>query len=151
VPQGLWAPPSSSLLLSHAGDGATNRGFAGEGLFLEAGKQYDGFLVLKSAAAVTLRVSLEPRGGVGAPFAQAAIHFSGGEDSWTEVPFSLTPSKGAECVGMSFSEAQREGISCPVRSHLGTFNPAASTVLWQAGAAGWRGCLCGIACAVAGE
>ena len=125
VPQGLWAPPSRSLLLSHAGDGATNRGFAGEGLFLEAGKQYDGFLVLKSAAAVTLRVSLEPRGGGGAPLATADVDFSGGDGNWTEVPFSLTPSKGAGCVGLSFSEAQSQGISCPVRSrHLGTFNPA---------------------------
>ena len=69
VPQGLWAPPSRSLLLRGRGDGATNRGFAGEGLYLQGGKPYEGYLVLQSRAGPHLifmqLCKSQPAGAVG--------------------------------------------------------------------------------------
>jgi alpha-N-arabinofuranosidase len=109
VPRGLWAPASRSLKLGTKGAGATSRGFAGEGLFLEGGKRYEGYLVLKAEGAATVTVTLEPRGG-GAPLATAEVQFGGG--NWSEVPFMLTPNRATECVGLHFYEAQQQGISC---------------------------------------
>jgi hypothetical protein len=125
VPRGLWAPPSKSLLLpASSGAGATNRGFAGEGLYLKQGKEYEGYLVIKSSAPVKITVALEPHGGGGgggggvggggaaaAPFASTVVSFSGG--NWTELPFTLTPNKGTECEGVSTIDAHAAGISCP--------------------------------------
>ena len=123
VPRGLWAPASTSLLLepphwSEPGDGATNRGFAGEGIFLRAGKTYEGYLVLKAPAAAEVTVTLEVLNRSEAPnrswyntVASTAVKLEGG--NWTRVPFELTPSVGADCVGMSFTEANAAGISCP--------------------------------------
>ena len=53
VPRGQWSGPSASLLLRTPGDGVINRGFAGEGLFLPEGKDFTGYLVLKSDGPVT--------------------------------------------------------------------------------------------------
>lgn len=113
VPRGLWAAPSRSLLLRSRGGGATNRGFAGEGLHLEAGKPYEGFVVLRSAAAACLSVRLEPFGG-GAALATTTLEFAGG--NWTKIPFSLTPTNGSDCVGLDFEDAQRRGVSCPANN-----------------------------------
>jgi len=113
VPQGLWAPPSRSLLLASAGDGAVNRGFGGEGLFLQPGKEYDGYLVLKSSAPTTVTVSLRPFGG-GAALATANVKFAGG--NWSAAKFTLMPSAGTSCVGVSAAEARAASISCPVNN-----------------------------------
>ena len=98
------------MLLGTQGDGATNRGFAGEGLFLQAAKQYEGFLVLKSTAAAEVTVTLEPHGG-GEALASTTVKYAGG--NWSEIAFALMPSGGTTCVGMSFEAANAAGISCP--------------------------------------
>eukprot|EP01043_Picozoa_sp_COSAG02_P023199 COSAG02_NODE_1232_length_13753_cov_164.373810_6_plen_461_part_00 len=110
VPQGLWAPASRSLLLV-SGAGATNRGFAGEGFHLKKGKIYEGYLVLKSASAAKIIVSLERHGGAETAFASTTVSFAGG--NWTQVHFVLTPSEGTDCEGLSTTAAHAAGISCP--------------------------------------
>ena len=91
-------------MLSAAGDGATNRGFGNEGLFLKGQKEYEGFLVVKSSAPVTLSVSLAPFGG-GTPLASTTLSSKGG--NWTEVPFTLTPSASTACEGIAVTDANK--------------------------------------------
>eukprot|EP01052_Picozoa_sp_SAG31_P043290 SAG31_NODE_7164_length_1770_cov_1.464671_1_plen_145_part_01 len=96
-----------------SGDGAVNRGFAGEGLYLQAKKVYEGYLVLKSAGPINLTVSLTPFGG-GEPLATANIAYSGG--NWSQINFELTPSETTDCVGLKATEAHAQGISCPINN-----------------------------------
>ena len=96
--------------------GAANSGFGNEGLYLVGGKEYEGYLVLRSAHAATITVSLLSSGPT--PLATTTLSFAGGE--WAEVPFRLTPSASAECVGIDNAAANKLGISCPVNN---TYDP----------------------------
>ena len=113
-------PDGNSLLLSKVGDGATNSGFGNEGLYLVGGKEYEGYLVLQSANVATITVSLLTSESQPEPLATTTLHFPGGE--WAEVPFRLTPSASAECVGIDNAAANKLGISCPINN---TYKPQA--------------------------
>ena len=113
-------PGGNSLLLSEMGDGAANSGFGNEGLYLVGGKEYEGYLVLQSANAATITVSLLTSESQQASLATTTLSFAGGE--WSEVPFRLTPSASAECVGIDNAAANKLGIGCPINN---TYNPQA--------------------------
>lgn len=92
-----------------------NRGLGNEGLYL-ASKLYEGYLFVQAAKAVTITVSLESWSAGGAPrvLARSVLAFGGG--NWTQLNFSLTPTKAAECNGLipNSSAAIAANITCPV-------------------------------------
>jgi hypothetical protein len=106
-------PSGRALVLGPGPGSATNRGFGNEGLPLQAGKVYEGYLVARSAEAVEVTVTLEPRGSrVGAPpLASAAVSIPAG--NWSKLPFSLTPNASVTCAGITDSEVLKQGIGCP--------------------------------------
>ena len=116
----------SSLVLSASGAAATNRGFGNEGLFLEGGKLYEGFLVLQvsSGKPASVEVRLEQRGAPlgdrDAPLARATLQIPAGTSQWTKVPFTLTPSATQPCVGISDTEVVADAIGCPAN---GSYTP----------------------------
>ena len=92
-----------SLKISYASGsgvaGAANRGMGGEGLYLAAGRPYDGFAVVLAPAGGTLAVAVRPRGGGPALAAQTLELAASAE--WQVANFSLSPQAGAECEGIA--------------------------------------------------
>jgi hypothetical protein len=91
-----------------------NRGLGNEGLFIEAGKPYEGYFFARCAAPVTLVVRLEDyvssnaanatSSVAAAPLAEQTIDFKCGKksaDEWVKLDFELQPTRGTECVGIA--------------------------------------------------
>jgi len=78
--------------------GLANRGLGNEGMYLQAGKEYEGYFFASSAEPVTLEARLETTDGRRVLAAQTIAH--GGGAGFTQHKFSLTPSAGTECVGI---------------------------------------------------
>ena len=107
--EGLYLALSGAANAAGAGAaGVANRGLGNEGLYLVAGKEYEGYFFAKSEQPVTLEVRL--MGGdnyTETLAAQQLKHEPGaaGESKanpgWVRHTFTLTPSKGAECVGIA--------------------------------------------------
>ena len=107
--------PSMAISLSGAANaagagaaGVANRGLGNEGLYLQAGKEYEGYFFAESEQPVTLEVRLMGGDNYTETLAvQQLKHEPGaaGESKanpgWVRHTFSLTPSKGAECVGIA--------------------------------------------------
>ena len=113
-------PPTASKVSS-----VINRGFAGEGLYLQAGKPYEGFLLVSATAAATISVAL--RTTTGAVLGSATVHVAAAPASqWVKYNFSVTPRTGTECVGISQAVADATGVACPIgNKYRGSTNPAA--------------------------
>jgi alpha-L-arabinofuranosidase len=92
--------------------GLGNRGFRNEGIPLLAGKEYDGYLFVKSTTAVTVNVSLRsyvPNSTANRVLASVALPFGGG--NWTKLNFSLIPSDDAPCEGVTSPDPDLECCS----------------------------------------
>jgi hypothetical protein len=107
------------------GAGAINKGFGNEGLYLAAGKTYEGFLIAKSAKPVNITLSLTKHALLTgqSTLAQTVVTLPGGAE-FVQLNFSLTPSAGAECHGISDEEAKSAAfnVSCPLTN---TYVPGA--------------------------
>ena len=93
------AHKAPSLLLNFTGGvgqiGWANRGMGGEGLWVQGGSPYEGFLWVLAPGGAALAVSLRPRGG-GSPFASAALTAASSPD-WQRLNFTITPSETSVC------------------------------------------------------
>ncbi len=77
--------------------GWANRGLGNEGLFLEGGKEYQGYLFASSPAAVDITVQLQDYTTTPpSVLASSTLAFTGG--NWTMLNFTLTPSVGTVCL-----------------------------------------------------
>ena len=111
--------------------GAANRGLGGEGLFLEGGKEYEGYLFVNSpAASITLEVRLEDYGGgtgtgtgtgsspspapaVPTVLARQTLGPLATGGGFKRVAFSLTPSAGTACGSVDPSlPSEATGVEC---------------------------------------
>ena len=132
-----------SLLLPAEGSVAFTAGFAGEGFVVEAGKDYEGFVVVRSSAPLTLQASLQDVVVVSADVAAASSSAGGGlqrqtktlavatiscpgGNVWTRVNFTLVPTASTSCTGISQATADAIGVACPEGNrYQRTINPAA--------------------------
>ena len=119
-------PNGSSLSLTRPGTGATNRGFAAEGLFVQAEKLYDGLIVARapgpSSPAALVRVALESWGRPGEPvrtLASTTLSIAGG-GAWQTLRFSVVPNASAVCHGVPDADVVVYNLSCPLNN---TYNP----------------------------
>ena len=103
---GIGLHGQTALHLSYASGtglaGLGNRGFKNEGLYLQQGKSYDGYLFVRSEAAVTLTVAVmryAPNSTETTVLAKQQLEFGGG--NWTRLGFTLTPSSAALCDGIA--------------------------------------------------
>ncbi len=78
--------------------GVTNRGLGNEGLVFEAGKEYEGYIFVKSDTATTLRVAL--RNYVSADTLAAARLSHPGGGNWQRLNFSIVPNASTSCREM---------------------------------------------------
>eukprot|EP01050_Picozoa_sp_SAG11_P016156 SAG11_NODE_2170_length_3724_cov_2.188690_5_plen_321_part_00 len=117
----------SSEKLSFRGGGGraavANRGLGNEGLFFEAGKDYEGYFWTKASKPAKLTVAIEawsPDGGLPKVLASTIVPVATGK-SWARSNFSLTPIAGTSCVGIEAGGAlaTANNITCPVN---GTYN-----------------------------
>ena len=94
------APQQQSLALPFAG--LRNRALANEGMYLEAGKPYEGYFFARCAAPVKLGVRLENY-MTNETLAEQTFDFACGEDSsaWVKLDFTLTPKAGTQCTGIA--------------------------------------------------
>lgn len=102
-----------------------NRGLGNEGLFFEGGKNYEGYFFANAATkSVNLVVSLEAwsvDGKTPTVLASSKVTVVAGK-GWQMFNFSLTPSAGTECDGITPAGpvAKAANITCPVN---GTYDP----------------------------
>ncbi len=83
--------------------GYANRGLGREGLFLEGGKDYEGYFFAKADAAVDITVRLNDyTTSPPTVLATNSIAFKGG--NWTMLNFTLTPDVGTTCEDGSQDE-----------------------------------------------
>jgi hypothetical protein len=75
--------------------GVANRGLGSEGLFIESGKDYEGYFFAKSDSAVSFAVALMDYHS-NATLASVTVPFAGG--NWTMLNFSMTTIAGTVCV-----------------------------------------------------
>ena len=99
------SPPAATLALSMTGGsgivGWANRGIGGEGLFFEAGKDYEGYAVVLAPSGGELQVAMMDR-SVNFTLASITLQVSA-SPQWQKVPFSgLTPVRGTDCTGIAF-------------------------------------------------
>ena len=109
----------SMRLEAHSGGasnaaGVANRGLGNEGLFLRAGMPYEGYFFVHSDSPVKLEVRLT--GGANFSEVLAVKHMlhtprtvgsatdTKANTGWVRKQFTLTPSKGADCVGIAPGE-----------------------------------------------
>lgn len=102
---------SKRLALTSAGPdgkgvfGLANRGLGGEGLFLEGGKPYDGYLFALAPAGgppVSLTVSLAHRAAAADAPPLAAVRMSVPPDgAWHRLEYELTPIETTACDGIA--------------------------------------------------
>ena len=113
-PAGIAGNASSS-----ASAGVANRGLGAEGLYFVGGKPYEGYFFARAGAPVAFSVRIEDytTGTVLAeqrvPYAPAADGGGYGDGTWTQLHFSLTPSRGTSCVGIDPATPTNEsGVDC---------------------------------------
>ena len=88
---------------THAGVGVANRGYKSEGLSFAAGvgKPWEGYVFVRSAKPVTLRIALEDyftaTPAASTTLAETTLTFSGG--NWSRLNFTLVPSAATTCRG----------------------------------------------------
>jgi hypothetical protein len=102
---------SERLALTSAGAdgkgifGLANRGLGGEGLYLEGGKPYEGYLfalVPAGGPPVVLTISLAHRASAAdAPQLAAVQMFVPADGAWHRLEFELTPTETAPCEGIT--------------------------------------------------
>ena len=102
-----------------------NRGLGNEGLFFEAGKDYEGYFWAKASKPAKLTIAIEawsPDGGPPKVLASTTVAVGAAGNGWAMSNFSLTPSAGTDCVGIEAGGAlaRANNITCPVN---GTYNP----------------------------
>jgi putative hemolysin len=105
-----------------------NRGFAGEGLYLQASKPYDGFVLVLASAPAIINASLRTTSGavLGSAIVPVAAAPAAGGPQWVQVNFTITPHTGTECIGISQRRADASGVACPAgNKYRGSINPAA--------------------------
>lgn len=95
------AQPSQKIAIG-AGPGAgtaglANRGLGNEGLYIQAGKPYEGYFFASSPSPVTLEVRLETIEGK----VLASQQIKHDNTSFQQHAFTLTPTDGTECVGIA--------------------------------------------------
>lgn len=109
--------------------GATNRGIGNEGLYLEPGKEYEGYFFAKAFVPVTVSVMLRNY-ETNTTLAQQQVKVVGGggsgEGDWTRYDFSFTTQGGTDCAGIvpgSDPEVDchvmRKGLAVPPNEHQG--------------------------------
>ena len=84
-----------------SGSGAVrlaHRGMGNEGLVLQAGKPYEGYIFARADAATAVTVTLRDYTSA-TVLATASITVPAG-GAWTQLPYSLTPSGSTACVGI---------------------------------------------------
>lgn len=84
--------------------GLGNRGFRNEGIPLRAGLEYQGYLFVRSAAAVTVNVSLRrytPNSTLRSVLASVQLPVAATGGNWTQLNYSLVPNDDAPCEGVS--------------------------------------------------
>ena len=95
---------ASSRRVTAAGGmvGMWNRGLGNEGLYLEAGKEYEGFFFARCATPVALVARIEDYRR-NATLAEWSEQFDCGvsADAWVRRNFTLTPSAGTACEGIA--------------------------------------------------
>jgi hypothetical protein len=92
-----------------SGSGAVrlvNRGMGNEGLVFTGGKPYEGYFFARADAATAVTVALNDYVG-NKVLASTVVTVPGG-GAWTQLPFTLTPSSGTNCTGITSDPA----ISC---------------------------------------
>lgn len=87
-----FASGSGAVRLAH-------RGMGNEGLVLQAGKPYEGYIFARATAPTALTVALRDY-GAGAVLASAVLNVPGG-GAWTQLSYELTPSAATGCVGVT--------------------------------------------------
>jgi hypothetical protein len=94
------------LLAGPGPAGITNRGMGNEGLYFVGGKEYEGWALMRSdtSDAVTVYVAMRDY-TTNVTLAETSLVLPGNPDgangSFTNISFTLTPSAGAECVGIA--------------------------------------------------
>jgi len=78
--------------------GVSNRGLGNEGLYIQAGKEYEGYFFASSAKAVSIEARIETTDGK--VLASQIIQHLPGNGSFEQHKFTLTPADGTECVGI---------------------------------------------------
>ena len=89
------------------------RRFRNEGLYLQEGKPYTGYLFVKSAGPAKVHVSLRRythNSTDTAILASDSLPFAGG--NWTRLNFTLTPSTGTTCAGVVPGSAADLDLTC---------------------------------------
>ena len=87
-----FASGAGSVRLAH-------RGMGNEGLFLQAGKGYEGYIFARADAATAVTVALRDYTS-GAVLASAVVTVPAG-GAWTQLAYSLTPAAGTDCEGIA--------------------------------------------------
>jgi len=81
--------------------GLGNRGLGNEGLFVQAGKEYEGYFFAQAPAGTTVTAAVRlTNSDTGAVLAQQLVNITGG-GGWAQIPFSFTTVAGTECVGIA--------------------------------------------------
>lgn len=91
--------PSQKIQLSSGTAGLANRGLGNEGLYLRAGKPYEGYFFARSDAPVQFEVRLETSDASPTVLATQTVSAASSED-FVQYHFTLTPSQNTECVGI---------------------------------------------------
>ena len=111
---------------SMAGAGArraavANRGLGNEGLYFEAGKEYEGYFFAKADKPTNVVLTIESwdKSATTKVLATTTVSVNG---AWQMLNFSLTPTATTECNGLvpESAEARAVNITCPIN---GTYNP----------------------------
>ena len=92
------APDSGATAVGTAG--IANRGLGNEGLYLQAGKEYEGYFFGKGDAGTVFEARLELVES-GTILAAARFTQPAGVEGFVQHNFTLTPSAGADCVGIA--------------------------------------------------
>ena len=86
--------------------GLANRGLGNEGLYIKEGMEYEGYFFAWSSAPVTLEARIETTDGKNVLATETIKHVppststGGSNPGFVQHKFSLTPSAGADCVGI---------------------------------------------------
>jgi len=115
-----------------------HRGMGNEGLFLQAGKDYEGYIWARADTATGVTVALRDYAGASV-LASAVVNVPGG-GAWTQLAYTLTPTAGTECVGITSDP----DVDCNNQNHFADYvclkcNGELSYTILSAPAAVWIG------------
>ena len=119
-----WASRKLTLFkdtASTAAVGVVNRGLGNEGLFLEAKKEYEGYLFARADQDAVLTVALED--ATTSPpttLASANLSYTGQHGAWQMLNFSaLVPAAGTACDGIAYGSDPSVDCGADVGAGLG--------------------------------